>query len=115
MVNTLIELLESFNYPVYRQGSMQDDEAYPDTFITFWNVASEDVMNYDNDARGTAWYFNVNTYSNDPDTTYELLDEIISALKENGWLVGGKGRDLASDEPTHTGRGIDVIYLETNN
>ena len=113
MVNTLIELLESFGYPVYRQGSMSEDEAYPDTFITFWNVSSDDAMNYDNDARATAWFFNVNVYSNDPDTTYSLIEEIRKKLKQNEWLVGGRGRDLPSDEPTHTGRGIDVIYLET--
>lgn len=115
MVESLIELLESLEYPVYRHGSMQDDEAYPDTFFTFWNVSTKDALVYDNGARATIWHFYVNVYSNNPSTTYTLLGEAVEALKEEGWLVEGKGRDLASDEPTHTGRGIDVFYLENNN
>ena len=35
MIDELISLLETFNVPVYRQGSLDQD--YPDTFITFWN------------------------------------------------------------------------------
>lgn len=114
MVDKLIEILESFGYPVYRQGSMSEDEAYPDTFITFWNNGSEGVMEYDNESRATVWFFYINTYANDPSTTYSLMDEIVSTLKAAGWYIDGKGRDMPSDEPTHTGRGIDALYLETN-
>lgn len=114
MVERLIEILESFGYPVYRQGSMAEDEAYPDTFFTFWNNSTDDAMEYDNDARATIWYFDVNVYSNNPETTYNLLEEVRKELKENNWLVDGKGRDLPSDEPTHTGRGFDVLFLEIN-
>ena len=33
-------------------------------------------------------------------------------LKENNFIVTGKGHDVVSDEPTHTGRGIDVKIIE---
>ena len=37
MEDKLIEVLSSFGYPVIRQGSMTEDEAYPPTFFTIWN------------------------------------------------------------------------------
>jgi hypothetical protein len=33
-------------------------------------------------------------------------------LKNNGFIISGKGYDIPSDEPTHTGRGIEVGFLE---
>ena len=112
MEDALVTILSSFNYPVYRQGSMANDEKYPDTFITFWNNASPDHSHYDNDNYGTAWDFSVYTYSNDPDTTYNLLMNVRTALKQAGWVCPSKGFDVPSDEPTHTGRGLEIFYLE---
>ena len=51
MEDTLIQLLESFGYPVIRQGSLPADQAYPDTFFTFWNSTEDGQSFYDN---GTA-------------------------------------------------------------
>ena len=112
MEDALITILESFKYPVYRQGSMSADEEYPETFITFWNNDSPDHANYDNTEYGTDWDFNVYVYSSDPATTYSLLSEIRTALKAADWIVPSKGFDVASDESTHTGRGIQCLYLE---
>ena len=36
----LIEILESFGYPVMLQGSMLPDDKYPNHFFTFWNNSS---------------------------------------------------------------------------
>lgn len=112
MEDSLLEILSSFGYPVYRQGSLSNDEAYPDTFLTFWNNDSPDHSHYDDDAYGTEWDFNVNVYSNDPTTTYSLLSDVRIALKAAKWIVPSKGYDVASDEATHTGRGIDALFLE---
>lgn len=112
MEDRLIELLEEFNYPVYRQGSLTEDEEYPDTFITYWNTDSPDHAHYDNTEYGTAWAFDVNVYSNNPEITYNLLSDIRTLLKQNKWIVPGKGYDVLSDEPTHTGRGIESYFLE---
>jgi len=115
MDETLISLLESFGYPVYRQGSMEKEATYPPTFFTFWNAESDDHAFYDNKEYGVNWEFDVNVYSSDPATTYTLLEQARTLLKNNGWLIPGKGHDLASDEPSHTGRGMLCIITEFNN
>lgn len=112
MKNKLIELLESFGYPVYLQGSLSEDEAYPESFFTFWNNESYDNNHYDNEAASYTWSFDVNFYSVDPELVNTMLLSAKATLKQNGWIVGGKGYDVASDEPTHTGRGINALYFE---
>lgn len=112
MEDELIEILSAFGYPVYRQGSLSDDEAYPTTFFTFWNYDTPDHEHYDNDSYGWEWNFNIYVYSNDPETVYSLLQEARTRLKEKGWIIQGKGFDVDSDEPTHTGRGLNVIKME---
>lgn len=112
MEDNLIEILEKLGYPVYRQGSMSNDEAYPETFLTFWNNNSPNHSHYDNDEYGTAWDFNIYVYSSNPELTYSVLMQARSALKEAGWIAPSKGYDVASDEATHTGRGLEVFYLE---
>ena len=112
MEDNLITILESFNYPVYRQGSMSNDAVYPPTFITFWNNDSLDHSHYDNTEYGYNWDFEVNVYSSDSELTYSVLAEIRNKLKSAGWIVIGKGHDVVSDEATHTGRGVNILFLE---
>ena len=109
----LIETIQDeYDYPVIQQGSMSDDEAYPDSFFTFFNNSSEDSSFYDNVESRTIWDFDLNIYSVDPDIVNTALATLKPKLKENGFIVSGKGYDLISDEPSHTGRGINVIYVE---
>lgn len=112
MKEILIELLESFGYPVFLQGSLSEDESYPESFFTFWNNNSYDNNHYDNEAASYTWDIDVNFYSIDPELVNTMLLEAKKLLKQNGFIVGGKGYDVASDEPTHTGRGINVLYFE---
>ena len=112
MEDKLIGLLESFGFPVFRQGSLTEDEPYPDNFFTFWNVESPDHSHYDNDQYGTEWVFDVNFYSNNPNDTYQILAEARILLKQNNWIIPSSGHDVGSDEPTHTGRGLQAIFLE---
>lgn len=112
MEDNLIQILESLGYPVYRQGSMSDEDSYPETFFTFWNNESLDHAHYDNSDYGTSWNFDVNVYSSDPSLTYSVLNEARALLKAAGWIISGKGYDIASDEATHTGRGMNAQYLE---
>lgn len=112
MKDFLIELLATFGFPVKQQGSLGENEAYPDSFFTFWNNDSYDGNHYDNDAISTIWSFDVNFYSTSPQLVNTMLVQAKALLKQNGFIVGGKGYDAASDEPTHTGRGITVLYLE---
>lgn len=111
IVDQLIELLEQFDVPVYRQGSMAEDAAYPDTFFTFWEDESTDHAHYDDDVFCFAHEFSLNVYSTNPDTAYSLLATARQILKDNGWTVSGQGYDVPSDEPTHVGRGLRIEYL----
>lgn len=111
MEDRLIEILESLGYPVFLQGSLLPDEPYPDSFFTYWNDSTEGSSFYDNDENSIIWSYSVNFYSNDPLKVNSVLLEIKPHLKKAGFIVTGAGYSVASDEVTHTGRGIDVICL----
>ena len=113
MEDALITLLESLEYPVYRQGSFTEGQKYPKSFFTFWNSESPDHSHYNNDNYGTEWAFNVNFYSEDPALVYKAIADARVLLKQNKWIVPSKGYDVYSDVPSHTGRGLQVLYLET--
>ena len=110
--SVLIGLLETFGFPVRLQGSIAETEKYPDSFFTFWNNSSSDWSHYNNRETGWVWNFDVNFYSIDPALVNTKLDEARALLKQNGWIIDGRGYDMATDEVTHTGRGMVVLYLE---
>ena len=112
MKEQLYNLLSTFGYPVRQQGSVVG--TYPDSFFTFWNNSADDGHHYDNRPINYDWNFTVCFYSTDPLLVESMLIEAKSLLKANGWIVPGKGRDAASDEQTHTGRAIDVYFVEKN-
>lgn len=112
MEDTLIELLESLGYGVYRQGSLGKDEEYPATFLTFWENDENDENFYSNAPARTTYNFDVNVYSNNPALTYSLLSRARELLKQHGWIITTRGYDVASDEITHIGRGMNVTFLE---
>lgn len=112
MKDLLIETLESFGYPIFQQGSLNKDDPYPESFFTFWNNDSYDDEFYDNKEHETIWNFDLNFYSTDPALVNTKLIEAKTKLKQKGFIVSGKGYDVASDEPTHTGRGINVLKIE---
>ena len=111
MEDALIQLLQSFNYPVIRQGSLAPEESYPDTFFTFWNNNELEHSAYNDQTLLVIYDFDVNVYSRNPETVYNLLKQARSLLKKNGWQTPDRGHDLASDEITHTGRGMEVTFL----
>lgn len=115
MEDILIELLSTLKYPVIRQGSLAPDETYPNTFFTFWNNDETEHSAYDNDTVNVDYDFDVNVYSTNPDTAYQLLSQARKLLKENGWIIATRGYDVASDEITHIGRGMEILYLKTEN
>ena len=111
MEDQLISLLETFGYPVIRQGSLPEDQAYPDTFFTFWNSTEEGQSFYDNSTASAVYDFDVNVYSTNPVLAYDLLGQARAKLKQNGWIPSTRGFDVASDEVSHIGRGMFVQYL----
>lgn len=112
MEDTLITLLETLGYPVIRQGSLPPNQAYPDTFITFWNRTEDGQSFYDNATASIVYLYDVNVYSTAPDTAYSVLESARAALKSAGWIITQRGYDAASDEITHIGRGFRAAYLQ---
>ena len=115
MEDNLIELLETFEMPVIRQGSLVHDEDYPDTFFTFWNNDEYEHSAYDNETATVIYDFDVNVYSTNPAKAYELLNKARNLLIKNGWKTLQRGYDVASDVDTHVGRGMNVIILKNEN
>ena len=111
MEDLLISILMGFGYPVMLQGSLLADEPYPDDFFTFWNNSSGDNSNYDNTTATILYEYSIFFYSIDPARVYEVLRAAIAALKSAGFIIGGDGYSVASDEPTHDGRGVNVRFL----
>lgn len=112
VVDNLITELNKLGYPVFKQGSLLPDEPYPDHFFTYWNNASDGDGYYSNNESAIIWNYSVNFYSVDELLVDSKLLEAKTLLKQAGFIVGGAGYDLASDEPTHTGRGIMALYRE---
>ena len=108
----LINELSKFGYPVFLQGSLNADDVYPDSFITFFTNDTEDGSHYDDDTTSFIWQFAVMFYSNEPALVNSKPEEIRKALKAAGFIPQGKGQDILSDEPTHTGWAMDFIYKE---
>lgn len=111
MEDTLITLLESFGYPVIRQGSLAPNQKYPTTFFTFWCNSEIGHSFYDDEAVNVDYDFDVNVYSIDPDLIYSLLKQARILLRQNGFVTPDRGHDVMSDEITHTGRGMEVLVL----
>lgn len=113
MEDILINLLKTFNVPVIRQGSLAPDQVYPNTFFTFWNNDESEHSAYDNETAIVDYDFDINVYSTNPDTAYSLLKQARELLKQNGWIIATRGYDVSSDEITHVGRGMEILYLNT--
>lgn len=110
----LIDTLEPLGYPVFLQGSLSDEDSYPESFFTFFNNDSPDDAFYDNEPHKIIWSFDLNFYSVDPALVNSMLLTAKRMLKAEGWKIDDNGHDIMSDEPSHTGRGLDLIYIEKN-
>ena len=113
MKNKLLTVLNKFGYPVFLQGTINPEQAYPETFLTFWTDAVDDGGHFENETTSYDWNFTVIIYSNNPEIVNEKPNAIIAALKAAGFIPQGKGQDVVSDEPSHTGWAMDFIKTET--
>lgn len=112
MKELLINTLSTLGYPVKLQGSIEENEKYPESFFTYWNNETDDGNHYNNKSINYIWDFDVNFYSENPDLVNTELLNAKSLLIDQGFIIRGKGYDVASDEPTHTGRGMNVLKIE---
>ena len=110
MKQKLIDILETLAYPVSLQGSYNEDEELPDTFITFWNYDTEPIY-YSNGVKRTIWVFRVFVYSNDPLLTNNVMKEACNLLRNKNFFVGGSF-DIDSGVKDYTGREVEINYIE---
>ena len=108
----LIDTLEKFGYPVILQGSMSEDEPYPDSFLPYYILDSSDHEHFDGEPVGVEWALFVAFYTNDPELLDSVPGEIYEAMRAAGFIPQGRGHDTASDEPTHQGWVNEYYYLE---
>lgn len=112
MKTLLLDILETFGFPVFLQGTINPEEEYPESFITFWTDTTADNAHYDDAVSSVDWHFSVMFYSSDPVLVNTKPQEISAALRQAGFIPQGRGQDLLSDEPTHTGWVIEFIKTE---
>lgn len=98
---------------VYLQGTLNPDEAFPETFITFSITDSEFDAFYNNDANKIDWSLAAMIYSSDPDTIDTIAKGLIKDCKVAGFIPQGAGNDIPSGVETHTGWAIDFLYPQT--
>lgn len=115
MKSELIELLESFGFPVFLQGSLNSADDYPDSFFTFWNFDTPETAFYDDDANRAVWGFWVYFYSTEPRKVEQIPENARQILKRNGWIPQGKPQDIQTDAVTHTGAFFTVYKFENYN
>ncbi len=115
----LIEIIAKFGFiegeTLCLQGTLNPDESYPESFVTFWTDYTDDNAHFDNKTQSVDWSFSVIFYSSDAAAVNTKPFEIMEALREAGFIPQGKGQDIMSDEPSHTGWVIEYIYTEQNN
>lgn len=112
MKDLLIKTLETLGYDVFLQGTIADDEPYPESFITFFTTNSSDYGFYDGEPSGTEWAYTIIFYTSNPELMSSVPKTLYSTLKSAGFIPQGKGRDVPSDEPTHTGWANEYLYLD---
>lgn len=112
MDKLLIDTLKPLGYEVKLQGSLAPKVRYPDHFFTYWNDSADGSSFYSNEEGAIVWSYSLNFYSKDPLLVNSMLLTAKTLLKEVGFTVNGAGHSVMSDEPTHTGRGITVLYRQ---
>ena len=110
-MKNLKDIFELIDVPIYRQGSLAENEAYQDaTFCTYW-MRSDDLDDwYDNKPRKRKISCDINIYSNDYDTMSQKIQKIRDDCIKNDIVVGSV-HDLASDDVNYTGQGVTVTVF----
>ena len=112
MISLLVDALSSLGLEVFRQGSLSEDAPYPEAFYTFWSPMADGRSFYDNVEHAVVWEFVVYYYTSDVRNLESGLMSAIEALRAIGFVIGGKGFDVASDEVSHVGRAFRAQILE---
>lgn len=112
MKDLLIQTLSALGYDVILQGSLAENEPYPESFITFTTISSPETVHLDDNPHGTQWQYSVIFYTSNPALMSTVPIQIYNAMRGAGFVPQGKGFDIPSDEPTHTGWANEYYYLD---
>lgn len=112
MKQTLIDILETFGYPVSLQGSYEEGDELPESFITFWNYETN-LRFIDNEIQATEYVYRVYFYSTDPITVNSLPSKVRNSLMKNNFHCSGD-YDLDSEVDKYLAREMEVRYLQKN-
>lgn len=106
----LISALEGLGYPVELQGSYTVDEI-PESCITYFIAAADDLEHYNNRPALTGYTINVNFYSRKMSLVNTVPDLISDALLGAGFTREGPGHDGGLDKDTgHYGWLMDFYF-----
>lgn len=110
----IINVLGSFDIPVYLQGTMAEDEPYPERFLTFFVHSADDESFYNDEATQEVYGVSVMYYDADSERVESFpKTDLIPAMRNAGFIKQGNGIDVLSDAPTHTGKALE-FYLKDN-
>lgn len=107
----LIDILGTFCPDnVFLQGTLNPETEYPQKFVTFFVTTTELNAFYDNEENEKDFFISVIFYSNNPAEVSSYPEQIMQALREEGFILEDAGNDIMSDKITHTGWAMDFIY-----
>jgi len=112
VIDKIINVLDTFDYPYRRQGTYLSDEPYPPTFFTYWNIRSPFSDYGDNIAHTTIYEYMIYVYSRNESLVYSITDELINKFEKLDFVVTNKGEDISCDDKSFVGRVIRIIYKE---
>ena len=102
----LIELLETFGYPVSLQGSHSEDETVPEHEFTFWQFETNHTY-YGNKIVLEEQVYRVFFYSTNPELANSIFKKVRPLLMKNGFHCSGD-YDIESDEDNVDAREMEV-------
>lgn len=111
MKQILLNVLNSFGFPVFLLGTLGENEPYPPAFFTFSTLESDDIC-FDDEDSYAVYRFQIIFYANDPHIVEEVATESRRKLKAAGFIPDGRGEDIQSEEPTHTGWVCEYSYFK---
>ena len=109
MIEDLIKIIEEIG-EIYMQGSFEQDEELPTNFFTYFNFENDQGEFRDNKPTYIDRYYTLNYYTKDI-KTMNIVDEAITKLKENGWVIKIYPHQVFADEG-YKGLSSTIIYTE---
>lgn len=113
VIEKLVKKIKELGYKIILQGTMGENEKYPeDGFFTYFYDVS-DEMYLDDNYSYTNWSFDLNYYTKDMKEAFDTHDLIRNELIKEGFTLESRPRLVPSDEPDYVGTTANVRYRES--